>query len=81
MRILKNSASLIVDLLVHVFDGLETPEKKMEALAKKYIQLVRHSLYFESIWVKISMFHQVCPCSKQRSSVIPTKMLGQHSGI
>ncbi|XP_065057994.1 gamma-taxilin-like isoform X2 [Rhopilema esculentum] len=29
----------LVDLLVHVFDGLETPEKKMEALAKKYIQL------------------------------------------
>ena len=30
----------LVDLLVHVFDGLETPDKKMEALAKKYIQLV-----------------------------------------
>lgn len=29
----------LVELLVHVFDGLETPEKKMEALAKKYIQL------------------------------------------
>lgn len=29
----------LVDLLVHVFDGLDTPEKKMEALAKKYIQL------------------------------------------
>eukprot|EP00794_Sanderia_malayensis_P000329 gene329-961_t len=39
----KDAASVeekkLVDLLVHVFDGLDSPEKKMEALAKKYIQL------------------------------------------
>ena len=28
-----------MDLLVHVFDSLDTPEKKMEALARKYVQL------------------------------------------
>lgn len=37
---LKCHVFILVDLLVHVFDGLETPDKKMEALAKKYIQLV-----------------------------------------
>jgi len=29
----------LVDLLVHVFDSLDSPEKKMEALARKYVQL------------------------------------------
>jgi len=38
---------ILVDLLVHVFDSLESPEKKMEALARKYVQLV--SFYY-GVW-------------------------------
>jgi len=35
----KGDDKKLVDLLVHVFDSLDTPEKKMEALARKYVQL------------------------------------------
>lgn len=35
----KGDDKKLVDLLVHVFDSLESPEKKMEALARKYVQL------------------------------------------
>jgi len=35
----KGDDKKLVDLLVHVFDSLDSPEKKMEALARKYVQL------------------------------------------
>jgi len=35
----KGDDKKLVDLLVHVFDSLESPEKRMEALARKYVQL------------------------------------------
>jgi len=35
----KGDDKKLVDLLVHVFDSLDSPDKKMEALARKYVQL------------------------------------------
>lgn len=44
----KGDDKKLVDLLVHVFDSLESPEKKMEALARKYVQLAADQKSTES---------------------------------
>lgn len=53
----KGDDKKLVDLLVHVFDSLETPEKKMEALARKYVQLAAEQKSTESKLDEIDSKH------------------------
>lgn len=53
----KGDDKKLVDLLVHVFDSLETPEKKMEALARKYVQLAAEQKSTESKLEEIDNKH------------------------
>lgn len=53
----KGDDKKLVDLLVHVFDSLESPEKKMDALARKYVQLAAEQKSTESKLEEIDNKH------------------------